>query len=153
MRSPDYIYKGQYIDSYRGEIITLEESEHREEALGDRVSYLFELDPNYVKKEIYVVDGRKYGSITRFLNHSCNPNLKMFLTSQHFAEENIFDIAFFAVTDIPPGTELRFDYYPKWKEHDNETDEIDPDAVRCLCGEKNCRGQLWPNRRKNVEDH
>lgn len=29
--------------------------------------------------------------------------------------------------------------------------KIDPSAVKCLCGERNCRGQLWPNQRKGTK--
>ena len=98
--------------------------------------------------DVYVVDGRKYGSITRFMNHSCNPNCKMFPVSHNHADEKIFETALFALRDIPPNTELCFDYQPGWK--GNKSGRIDPDAVKCLCGEKNCRGQLWPNKRKTT---
>lgn len=92
------------------------------------------------------MDGRKYGSITRFMNHSCNPNCKLFPVSHNHADENIFENAFFALRDIPPNTELNFDYDPNWK--GNKSGHIDPNAVKCLCGEKECRGQLWPNKNK-----
>jgi histone-lysine N-methyltransferase SUV39H len=129
-------------------VISKRAAEEREAAMTSEnsASYLFSLDFFSDDDDIYVVDGRKYGSPARFMNHSCNPNCKMFSVSQHHADQKIFNMAFFALCDIAPLTELTFDYYPNWK--NNGPKEIDPDAVKCLCGERNCRGQLWPNKRK-----
>jgi len=96
-------------------------------------------------ENFYVVDGQKFGSPTRFINHSCNPNciIAPVYTTNH-ADHLIYYLAFFALRDIPIGTELTFDYNPNW----DGSKKIDPNAVKCLCGEPNCRGQLWPNARK-----
>lgn len=137
-------------------MITKREAEKREAAMTERntASYLFSLDffaeEDDGDDDLYVVDGKKYGSVTRFMNHSCNPNCKLFSVSQHHADQKIFDMAFFAIKDIPAGTELTFDYYPNWKS-ENRPKVADPDAVKCLCGEKECRGQLWPNRMKTMQ--
>ena len=73
----------------------------------------------------------------------------------------MYTLAFFALRDIPAGTELTFDYNPVSEESDDSDDsdnsskddmgrkKLEPEAVRCLCGEANCRGQLWPNKRKS----
>ncbi|DAA73498.1 TPA_exp: Histone-lysine N-methyltransferase Clr4 [Trichophyton benhamiae CBS 112371] len=151
VRSPHSIERGQFIDTYVGEVIEPSTSDAREEAIDVEKysSYLFSLDyfpgEEYEKeKDIYVVDGRKFGSITRFMNHSCNPNCKMFPATQT-DDHGVYQLAFFAVRDIPAGTELTFDYHPGW-----EGGDVDPDATKCLCGEKNCRGQLWPAKRKTT---
>lgn len=95
--------------------------------------------------DLYVVDGQKFGSATRFMNHSCNPNCKIITVSTtNHADDRLYYLAFFALRDIPAGTELTFDYNPGW----DGTNKFDPSAVRCLCGEEKCRGQLWPNARK-----
>jgi len=150
LSSLDDIQAGQFIDCYLGEVITKKEADRRESAFNadNMASYLFSLDFFADDDSIYVVDGRKYGSVTRFMNHSCNPNCKLFSVSQHDAEQRVFDMAFFATKNIPAGTELTFDYYPNW--NFNAPKEIDPDAVKCLCGESKCRGQLWPNQRKTM---
>ncbi|EEP81060.1 conserved hypothetical protein [Uncinocarpus reesii 1704] len=153
LRSADFIQAGQYIDCYLGEVVTKVEADDREAATSNnRASYLFSLDflVDQDDDDIYVVDGRKFGSVTRFMNHSCKPNCQMFPVSHNHADQHIFGLAFFAVTDIPPGKELTFDYHPNWKSDGNL--DIDPDAVKCLCGEKNCRGQLWPNQRKTLHN-
>ncbi|EDN03948.1 predicted protein [Histoplasma mississippiense (nom. inval.)] len=149
LRSPESIQSGQYIDRYLGEVITKKEADAREAAAGDPASYLFQLDFFQEDDECYIVDGKKYGSITRFMNHSCNPNCKMFPVSQYDAEQKIFDMAFFAIKDIPAGTELSFDYCPNYSIESSRYS--DPQDVPCLCGEPNCRRKLWPNQRKTMQ--
>lgn len=134
--------------------MTRKMADDREAAMGNgRASYFFSLDFFFDDDDTYVVDGRQFGSITRFINHSCKPNCKMFPVSHNHADQRIFSLAFFAKVDIPAGKELTFDYHPNWKlEVDAGMDmEIDPEAVKCLCGEKDCRGQLWPNQRKTMQ--
>ena len=162
LRSLDSIWAGQFIDRYLGEVITSKTAARREEAPSgkDGHSYLFSLDWNYQIDEDdpeyndegiypYVVDGQKYGSPTRFMNHSCNPNCKIIPVSRNHGDEFIYDLAFFAVKDISPLTELTFDYYPDWP--GDAKMKVDPNAVPCLCGEPNCRKQLWPNSRKGTK--
>ncbi|EKV16049.1 Histone-lysine N-methyltransferase Clr4 [Penicillium digitatum PHI26] len=154
LRSPDLIRRGQFIDLYLGEVITKAEADERENLTdgSHTQSYLFSLDW-YVKddddeeKNMKVIDGRKFGSATRFMNHSCNPNCKIVpvCTTNH-ADEYLYNLAFFANRDISPGTELTFDY--NQGEENITPRKIDPEAVPCLCGESKCRGQLWPNKRK-----
>lgn len=148
------IHQGQFIDLYLGEVITKAEADERENLTdgSHTQSYLFSLDW-YVKddddeeKNMKVIDGRKFGSATRFMNHSCNPNCKIIpvCTTNH-ADEYLYHLAFFAYRDISPGTELTFDY--NQGEKNTTPQKIDPEAVPCLCGESKCRGQLWPNKRK-----
>ncbi|EFR01520.1 histone-lysine N-methyltransferase [Nannizzia gypsea CBS 118893] len=148
VRSPHSIERGQFIDVYVGEVIDLSTSDNREEAIDAEIhsSYLFSLDYFAEETEVtYVVDGRKFGSITRFMNHSCNPTCRMIPVSQS-DDPNVYQLAFFAIQDIPAGTELTFDYHPGWEKQET----IDSGATRCLCGEPNCRGQLWPSKRKTT---
>ncbi|EED24167.1 histone-lysine N-methyltransferase Clr4 [Talaromyces stipitatus ATCC 10500] len=170
LRSPEFIHRGQFIDTYLGEVITSAEADLREDATGgphSSPSYLFSLDWFTLSEEDddeeiheyededntgskakpYVVDGQRFGGPSRFMNHSCNPNCKMIPVSTHHGDQRIYDLAFFAGRDIPAGTELTFDYNPGWSP-DMSSD--DPNAVKCLCGEAQCRGQLWPNQRKSA---
>ncbi|KAL2818272.1 hypothetical protein BJX63DRAFT_383848 [Aspergillus granulosus] len=146
LRSPDFIRAGQFVDLYLGEVITTKHADEREKAAAARnaPSYLFSLDFLVNDDDIYVVDGRNFGGATRFINHSCNPNCKMFTVSRNHGDEYLYDLAFFAVKDIQPGTEFTFDYNP----HMKRVDKLEPGAVPCLCGEPNCRGQLWANKKK-----
>lgn len=78
------------------------------------------------------------------MNHSCNPNCKIKPVSIDHADDRIYYLAFFALRDIPAGEELTFDYNPGA----NRKEKKFAGAVKCLCGDAKCRGQLWPNARK-----
>ncbi|TVY24457.1 Histone-lysine N-methyltransferase,H3 lysine-9 specific [Lachnellula hyalina] len=156
VRSKEYISKGQFVDKYVGEIITAEETERRRQ-LSDVAQkkdvYLFELDkfkgdadrdPSLA--DTVFVDGEFRSGPTRFINHSCDPNLRIFARVGPHALKRFHDLAFFAVKDIPAGTELTFDYV------DGEDEKLEEEKrdrrkkkemTKCLCGSDNCRGYLW----------
>ena len=142
---------GQFIDTYRGEIITLNEAEQRENNSKGKASYLYDLDKNvlddegnHTTQDFFVVDGENMGGPTRFINHSCDPNCGQYVVSWNKYDNRIYELAFFALEDIPANTELTFDYLDKDEEDQIEAgdDEAD-DRVRCHCGSANCRRWLW----------
>jgi len=191
------LQRGQFIDTYRGEIITTEESDRRSKTRNpDEGNYLMDFDkfqepdsitkaeflklhPDKIKwhaqqveegkwtiehdaegNEIwfnpefvpckYVCDGMHVGGPTRFINHSCAPNLQVHTASTNHADQEIYDLAFFAKEDIPAGTELTFDY----KDEDDRaviTEEMADEVGRrqsyrpakCLCGAERCRGYFF----------
>ncbi|KAI1357597.1 SET domain-containing protein [Xylaria arbuscula] len=156
VRSTVDIKKGQFVDKYMGEIITAEEATRRraESHMAQRKDvYLFALDkfshPDSFDERLrgppLEVDGEFKSGPTRFINHSCEPNLRIFARVGDHADKHIHDLAFFAVRDIPRGEELTFDYVDGVD--DSDMDALDPkkqkDMARCLCGSKNCRGYLW----------
>ena len=104
------------------------------------------------------MDATKVGNISRLFNHSCDPNLQLFLVR---IDSFIPRLAFFAVRDIPEGTELTFDYglssssvkedegESKGREEDKKEEkkekgegEVVNCRVRCRCGAVKCRGWL-----------
>ena len=160
LRSPVAIRQGQFIDTYRGEIITDGEATRRELRAGKgKDSYLFSLDkfqgeegsPDHIANEdLYVVDGEFMGGPTRFMNHSCDPNCRQFTVSLTRGDIKVYELPFFAIQDIPAGTELTFDYM----DDDDDAPISDEKAmaiwrergqqpVLCLCGAENCRRYLW----------
>ena len=82
---------------------------------------------------------------TRFVNHSCDPNMRIFARVGDHADKHVHDLALFAVRDIARGEELTFDYVDGLEEMDR--DAHDPakmqDMTACLCRAKKCRGFLW----------
>ncbi|KAI1322470.1 SET domain-containing protein [Xylariaceae sp. FL0255] len=148
--------KGQFVDTYIGEIITASEANRRrnQSHVAQRKDvYLFALDKfsdpesfdDRLRGPPLEVDGEFMSGPTRFINHSCNPNLRIFARVGDHADKHIHDLAFFAIRDIPRGEELTFDYVDGIE--DSDMDALDPekqkDMTRCLCGSKNCRGYLW----------
>ncbi|KAK1821177.1 hypothetical protein LTR12_004401 [Friedmanniomyces endolithicus] len=158
----EHLVKGEFIDTYIGEVLTNEETNRREELAGkdNKASYLYSLDkfcgddPNneLTKDTCYVVDGQHMGGPTRFINHSCEPNCQQYTVSYNKHDLRIYDLAFFAVQDIPPQTELTFDYMDQDEQElenvarKREAKAADPayrDKQRCDCGARKCRWYLW----------
>jgi len=150
LRCPVNIQKGQFIDTYRGEIVTNEEATRREDsARYGKQSYLYSLDKHADSvglEECYIIDGEYKGGPTRFINHSCEPNCRQFTVSYNKYDDKIYELAFFACENIPAGTELTFNY------RDSDIDEEesgsmeqgeDEEYVECRCGSENCSGKLW----------
>ena len=164
------IKKGQFVDTYRGEVITSQEADRREEAAravsditiiggaevsqSSKDSYLFSLDKFsdiLAEDAIYVVDGEYKGGPTRFLNHSCDPNLRQFTVSFYRGNPQVYELAFFAREAIEAFTELTFDYHdlddPEEPFDEGNLESLQRDrgimATACRCGSENCRGFLW----------
>jgi [histone H3]-lysine9 N-trimethyltransferase SUV39H len=148
--------KGQFVDRYIGEIITAKEANYRRKVFHiaqKKDVYLFALDkfhdPDSLDPRLsqppLLVDGEFMSGPTRFINHSCNPNLRIFARVGDHADKHLHDLALFAIEDIKAGDELTFDYVDG--EEDGDDDLHNPDKVKdmtkCLCGSKNCRGFLW----------
>lgn len=153
------LIQGEFIDTYLGEVITNAETDRREAAgPADKASYLYSLDKFEDDEggpgpdECLVVDGQHLGGPTRFINHSCEPNIRQFTVSYNKHDLRIYDLAFFAIENILAGTELTFDYMDKddMEEDDAvkmreqlESDPAHQGKPRCGCGAKKCRGFLW----------
>eukprot|EP00005_Dracoamoeba_jomungandri_P004386 CAMPEP_0174258158 /NCGR_PEP_ID=MMETSP0439-20130205/7210_1 /TAXON_ID=0 /ORGANISM="Stereomyxa ramosa, Strain Chinc5" /LENGTH=99 /DNA_ID=CAMNT_0015341565 /DNA_START=936 /DNA_END=1231 /DNA_ORIENTATION=+ len=70
------------------------------------------------------IDGTVYGNVSRFFNHSHDPNLIFVLVR---VDSFIPRVAFFAKRDIEEGEELRFDYGESRGGEENKRKE-------CKCG-------------------
>lgn len=148
LRCKEDLYEGQFIDTYRGEVITDTEATRREEAAISKMksSYLYSLDKfseseGIAQEDLYVVDGEFMGGPTKFMNHSCQPNCRQYTVSYNKHDPRVYDLAFFACRDIPAGQELTFDYLDK--EEDEQIEDPGEDAIPCLCGAEKCRKWLW----------
>lgn len=88
----------------------------------------------------YCIDAYSSGNITRYINHSCQPNLfvQCVLSSHH--DIKLARIVLFAADNIPPLQELSYDYA-------YEVDSVvAPDGkirqMACFCGAPDCRKRL-----------
>ncbi|KAM6984833.1 histone-lysine N-methyltransferase EHMT1 [Aplochiton taeniatus] len=125
VRALQDIPQGTFVCEYVGEIISDAEADVREND-----SYLFNLDTKV--GEFYCIDARFYGNISRFINHTCEPNLfpcRVFTTHQDLRFPHI---AFFACENIKAGTELGFDYGDHFW-------EIKGKDFSCECGSPKCK--------------
>lgn len=80
VRAGEDIPAYSYIYEYVGEVITNKEADARGESYDkEHCSYLFNLSSTMGDAKAtqeYVIDAMYYGNITRFFNHSCEPNMQ-----------------------------------------------------------------------------
>uniref|UniRef100_A0A182WVR1 Histone-lysine N-methyltransferase n=1 Tax=Anopheles quadriannulatus TaxID=34691 RepID=A0A182WVR1_ANOQN len=111
VRTNTVIYEGQYISEYCGEVISYDEAEKRGreyDAVGR--TYLFDLDFNGTDNP-YTLDAARYGNVTRFFNHSCDPNCGIWSVWIDCLDPYLPRLAFFAQRRIEIGEELTFNYH------------------------------------------
>lgn len=127
------IRAGQRIVEYTGERIDQAEGDRRyaEDGMGRHHTFLFTLDDDLL------IDGGRGGNASRFLNHSCAPNVEAVIDGDA--------IYFHALKNIQPGTELTFDY--KYERTDAHTAE-DEAFYACRCGAPTCRGTILAPKKK-----
>ncbi|CAG8800614.1 33963_t:CDS:2 [Gigaspora margarita] len=149
-----HIPKDSFITYYLGEIITSQEADLRGNKY-DEVgkTYLFDIDfydDDSTATSFFTIDACKYGNISHFFNHSCDPNLVVFPVLNGICDIRLHHIAFFAKRDIEFGEELTFDYVgaveSKHKsdsismEVDIQIQEENMSKYECKCRSENCRG-------------
>ncbi|KAF2905274.1 hypothetical protein ILUMI_00894 [Ignelater luminosus] len=119
------IAKGTYVCEYIGEVIADTEADRREDD-----SYIFDLDNK--DSESFCIDAKQYGNFTRFINHSCEPNLIPIRVFIEHHDLRFPRIAFFANRDITAEEELSFDYGERfWI--------VKYKSFTCDCGSLNCK--------------
>ena len=115
---------GQFVLEYvavkvRHVVADIREKRYKEIGIGD--SYLFSLDRDFV------LDATHRGSMGRFINHSCNPNV----TARISVYGNEKRIVFYSKKKIMKGQEITYDYCFGAEEEEKK--------VACLCKLANCR--------------
>ena len=71
------------------------------------------------------------GTVTRFINHSCEPNCEARDVEIDCSDDRMIHVAFFTQRRIEAGEELTYDYKYQAEE-----------KIRCECGSSNCRTWL-----------
>ncbi|KAG3160960.1 hypothetical protein PI126_g6676 [Phytophthora idaei] len=132
LRVLEPVKAGQLVIEYVGEVINEEEKErrlldHAKNSPEDKNMYIMELG-----KGEYI-DARFKGSVSRFINHSCDPNCHLL----KWRVKGVNRIAITALKDIESGTELSYDY----QFHTKQAMEW-----KCHCKAKNCRGTMAPEK-------
>ena len=93
-----------------------------------------------LSKDFYV-DATTKGNISRFINHSCDPNSE----TQKWTVNGELRVGFFTRRNVEVGDEITFDY--KYERYGQQ-------AQKCYCGSSNCRGWLGgdPDQKNEIED-
>ena len=120
---------GDLVTEYVGEVIDASTKEKRleqwaKEHPNDTNFYVMSLSNQWY------IDAREVANLSRFINHSCQPNCR--LTQVNV--DGLLRNGIFALVDIPAGEFLSYDYRFDTKQ--------DKDKFICRCGAKNCRGTM-----------
>lgn len=118
------ISAGQFVIEYVGEVIDADELDIRSKACANAPHYYF---LSLTGGE--TIDASKKGNISRFINHSCDPNC----ITQKWQVDGESRVGIFALRNIKVGEELTFDYQFERFSHKKQ---------RCLCGAANCSRYL-----------
>lgn len=132
------IPKGTRLIEYTGERITNAEGDRRSELEDTKTphhTFLFILNSRTC------IDASRGGNVSRFINHSCDPNCEAWIEGQHIWID--------AERDIAKGEELSYDYEYDFVQ--GYTVE-DLEVYACRCGSPKCRGTIVdvPPRKKHL---
>ncbi|PAA63624.1 hypothetical protein BOX15_Mlig026212g1, partial [Macrostomum lignano] len=120
------IAKGEFVNEYVGDLIDEEEAKKRLSWAHDHGVtnfYMLTLDKGRI------IDAGPKGNLSRFMNHSCSPNL----VTQKWSVNGDLRIGLFALRDIKAGEELTFNY---------NFECLGAEKLACQCGAENCSGFL-----------
>uniref|UniRef100_A0A0D9VK21 Histone-lysine N-methyltransferase n=1 Tax=Leersia perrieri TaxID=77586 RepID=A0A0D9VK21_9ORYZ len=144
VRAAEPIPQGTFVCEYIGEVLKMKDDEtirnvQREAKSGG--SYLFEITSQIDRERVqstgttaYMIDATRYGNVSRFINHSCSPNLSTRLVLVESKDCQLAHIGLFANQDISVREELAYDYRQKL---------LPGNGCPCHCGAQNCRGRVY----------
>ncbi|KAJ6847897.1 histone-lysine N-methyltransferase SUVR5 [Iris pallida] len=137
VRAAEAISRGTFVCEYVGKILNKAEAHKRRERY-DSVgcSYLYDIDAHIGGSKGIgegtipcIVDATKIGNVSRFINHSCSPNLVNYLVLIESMDCQLAHIGLYANRDIAAGEELAYDYRNK----------LLSGGQPCHCGAATCR--------------
>ncbi|KAG8059673.1 hypothetical protein GUJ93_ZPchr0002g23056 [Zizania palustris] len=144
VRAAEPIPQGTFVCEYIGEVLKMKDDEamrNAEREAKSGCSYLFEITSQFDRERVqtsgtaaYMIDATRYGNVSRFINHSCSPNLSTRLVLVESKDCQFAHIGFFTNQDISMGEELAYDYRQKM---------LPGDGCPCHCGALNCRGRVY----------
>ncbi|XP_077233209.1 histone-lysine N-methyltransferase SUVR5 isoform X2 [Tasmannia lanceolata] len=142
VRAGEAIQRGTFVCEYIGEVLNDQEANSRGERYDNEgCSYLYDIDAHLDDMSglnegtvPYVIDATKYGNVSRFINHSCAPNLVNYQVLVESMDCQLAHIGLYAGRDVAKGEELAYDYRYKL---------LPGDGHPCRCGASNCRGRLY----------
>ncbi|XVE82696.1 hypothetical protein DITRI_Ditri16bG0026600 [Diplodiscus trichospermus] len=142
VRAGEPILSGTFVCEYIGEILDEQEANNRLMRYDrDGCNYMYNVDSHVndmsrlIEGQVrYVIDATKYGNVSRFINHSCSPNLANHQVLVDSMECHRTHIGLYANQDIAMGEELTFDY---------RYELLPGQGYPCHCGASACRGHLY----------
>ncbi|XP_054159230.1 histone-lysine N-methyltransferase SETMAR-like [Oppia nitens] len=131
LRTLSDLKTGQFVTEYCGEVIDRIEAYKRfGEQNEEKHNYILIFREHFGKDIIFevIIDAKYYGNDSRFINHSCDPNLIALPVRSDSLRPRI---CLFAIKDITSGTELSYNY---------GSNDSPLSTKKCFCGFQKCRG-------------
>lgn len=126
LRAAANIPYGEFILEYIGEVLDPHEFDKRAEVYSkDKNIHFYFMS----LRSDAIIDATMRGNISRFINHSCDPNAE----TQKWTVNGELRIGFFSTRTILAGEEITFDY--RFQRYGKE-------AQKCYCEAATCRGWL-----------
>ncbi|VDN08298.1 unnamed protein product [Thelazia callipaeda] len=123
VRAVSFIHKGSFICEYTGELISTSEADDRTDD-----DYLFETVDSLSTR---CIDAKFKGSVSRFINHSCDANVVVLRVVWDAHTCHLPHICFYAKRDVQEGEELTIDYGSQWW-------KVKLKKFACKCESENC---------------
>lgn len=120
------VCSGDFIMEYVGEVLDQRQFQDRiKQTEVDRQKHFYFMTIRNGK----VIDASRKGNLSRFMNHSCNPNCE----TQKWMVNGQLRVGLFAQKPVRAGSELTFDY---------KFVRFGQVAQQCFCGDPNCKGTI-----------
>ncbi|XP_008810793.2 LOW QUALITY PROTEIN: histone-lysine N-methyltransferase, H3 lysine-9 specific SUVH1-like [Phoenix dactylifera] len=163
LRSWDPIRAGTFICEYVGEVIdkckvaeTCEEDEYVFQVMHADQTFKWNYGPELLGEPSHldssessktlpiIISAKNMGNVSRFMNHSCSPNVFWQPVLHDHGDDQYPHIMFFASKHIPPMTELTYDYGLSGRDFSKDEEMRSGGGYRrtkkCLCGSSKCTG-------------
>lgn len=142
VRAREAILRGTFVCEYVGEVLDEQEANKRRNRYGtEGCGYFLEIDAHINDmsrlmegQSPYVIDATNYGNVSRYINHSCSPNLVNYQVLVESMDHQLAHVGFYASRDILAGEELTYNYRYKL---------LPGEGSPCLCGSSNCSERLY----------
>lgn len=141
VRAREPISRGTFVCEYIGQVQNDEDGTKRAKRFDNgENSYIYDMNAHgsmaVFNKEIMpcVINATEFGNVSRFLNHSCSPNLVNYMVLVESMDYQLAHIGLFANQDIARGEELSYDYH---------YEVLPGEGYPCYCEAPNCRGRLY----------
>ncbi|GJS00714.1 histone-lysine N-methyltransferase, H3 lysine-9 specific SUVH1-like protein [Tanacetum coccineum] len=142
LRSWDPIRAGAFICEYAGVVVGGNGIDYDDNYIFDATRSFETLEPRPIEEPVkfpypLVISAKHEGNVSRFMNHSCSPNVYWQPVVRENQDESYLHVGLYAFKHIPPMQELTFNYGMV------RADNSGVRRKKCLCGSSNCKGSFY----------
>nr|XP_054752498.1 histone-lysine N-methyltransferase SETD2-like [Lytechinus pictus] len=132
LKTKEELKENEFVMEYVGEVLNFHEFKHRAKQYSKDKNLHFYF---MALKSDEIIDATEKGNVSRFMNHSCDPNCE----TQKWTVNGQLRVGFFTKRQVKPGEELTFDY---------QFEVYGQEAQKCLCGSDKCRGVIGKQKKQ-----